>query len=80
MSIETNVTNGITETGPAVGRLPVAEGRRKPVTVIGTPAIRAGFDEICLAQARTTAAAPGVAQLVLNPDAHAGYGAPVGCV
>ncbi len=24
--------------------------------------------------------APGVAQLVLNPDAHCGYGAPVGCV
>ena len=80
MSIELNMNNGITETGPAVGRLPVADGRRKPVTVIGTPAIRAGFDDICLEQARTTAAAPGVAQLVLNPDAHAGYGAPVGCV
>src|SRR3989442_9343909 len=24
--------------------------------------------------------APGVTALVLNPDAHAGYGAPVGCV
>lgn len=52
----------------------------KPVTVIGTPAIRAGFDELCLRQAVNSRLAPGVTDLVLNPDGHCGYGAPVGCV
>lgn len=62
----------------AVGILPVAHG--KPITVIGTDAIRAGFDERCLQQAMNSRLAPGVTDLVLNPDAHVGYGAPVGCV
>ncbi|MEM1203730.1 MAG: RtcB family protein [Acidobacteriota bacterium] len=68
----------ILETGDAVGILPV-EGRN-PITVIGCPEIRRTFDDRCLQQARNSSAAPGVAQLVLNPDAHFGYGAPVGCV
>jgi hypothetical protein len=42
--------------------------------------IRAGFDATCLQQALNARSAPGVTDLVLNPDAHAGYGAPVGCV
>lgn len=64
--------------GPATGILPVAGGR--PITVIGTESIRAGFDERCLQQAMNSRLAPGVTDLVLNPDAHVGYGAPVGCV
>lgn len=70
----------IIETGEATGLLPVLGGARKPVTVIGTREIREGFDAHCLQQAENSAAAPGVAKLVLNPDGHAGYGAPVGSV
>lgn len=68
------------ETGEATAILPVENGAKKPVTVIGTKAIRDGFDDICIRQALNSASAPGVTELVLNPDAHAGYGAPVGSV
>jgi tRNA-splicing ligase RtcB len=60
--------------------LPARNSAGKPITVIGTEAIRAGFDQTCLEQALNSRSAPGVTDLVLNPDAHAGYGAPVGCV
>ncbi len=66
-------------TGEATATLAVAGGL-SPITVIGTAPIRAAFDEVCLQQAINTRCAPGVARLVLNPDAHRGYGAPVGCV
>jgi tRNA-splicing ligase RtcB len=68
----------VVATDTAVGILPVKG--RKPITVIGNNSIRAGFDAKCLQQAVNSAMSPGVTQLVLNPDAHAGYGAPVGCV
>jgi tRNA-splicing ligase RtcB (3'-phosphate/5'-hydroxy nucleic acid ligase) len=68
----------IIPTDTAVGVLPVRAG--PPITVIGTEVIRAGFDAKCLQQAINSRLAPGVSELVLNPDAHAGYGAPVGCV
>lgn len=77
MSTESN-SNHIVTTGPATGILPVPH--RKPITVIGNNSIRAGFDARCIQQAINSASAPGVSELVLNPDAHAGYGAPVGCV
>ena len=67
------------ETGEATAILPLPNDK-KPVTVIGTEAIRETFDEGCVAQAINSAMAPGVSHLVLNPDAHVGYGAPVGCV
>lgn len=67
------------ETGAASAILPLPNDR-KPVTVIGTPAIRETFDAACLKQTINSAMAPGVSHLVLNPDAHVGYGAPVGCV
>ncbi|MBI1293225.1 RtcB family protein [bacterium] len=51
-----------------------------PITVIGTKAIRDGFDATALQQAINTRSAPGVSRVVLNPDAHAGFGAPIGCV
>lgn len=51
-----------------------------PITVIGNEAIVEGFDEGCVAQAVNSRLAPGVTDVVLNPDAHLGYGAPVGCV
>ncbi|MFN7314686.1 MAG: RtcB family protein [Phycisphaerae bacterium] len=68
------------ETGEATAILPVENGAKKPVTVIGTKAIRDAFDDACIRQALNSASAPGVSELVLNPDAHSGYGAPVGSV
>lgn len=70
----------IVETGEATGLLPSPGDRGKPITVIGTRKIREGFDAGCLQQALNARGAPGVTDLVLNPDAHLGYGAPVGCV
>ena len=67
-------------TGEATALLPVTNDATKPITVIGTEAIRNGFDAGCLQQAINSRLAPGVTDLVLNPDAHLGYGAPVGCV
>jgi len=65
-------------TGEATAMLPTGEG--KPITVIGTEAIRATFDDRTLQQAIYSRLAPGVTDVVLNPDAHVGYGAPIGCV
>jgi tRNA-splicing ligase RtcB len=67
-------------TGEATGFMRAPEDKGKPITVIATNSIRAGFDATCLQQALNARSAPGVTDLVLNPDAHAGYGAPVGCV
>src|SRR5438874_8501420 len=76
---DTNPTQ-IHPTGEATGYIPAPGDKGKPITVIGTNSIRAGFDATCLQQALNSRGAPGVTDLVLNPDAHAGYGAPVGCV
>jgi len=71
----------IHETGPATAILvDDAMEHNQPVTVIGTESIRSTFDDVCLRQAINSRHAPGVSQLVLNPDGHRGYGAPVGCV
>jgi len=76
---DTNSTQ-IHATGEATGFIHAPDEKGKPITVIGTNSIRAGFDATCLQQALNARSAPGVTDLVLNPDAHAGYGAPVGCV
>ncbi len=65
-------------TGDATAILPVSDNV-SPITVIGNQEIRETFDDNCLQQAINSRKAPGVSQLVLNPDAHLGYGAPVGC-
>ncbi|EMI58509.1 RtcB family protein [Rhodopirellula sallentina] len=65
-------------TGEATAMLPTKT--TPPIKVFGTPAIRETFDDLCLQQAVNSRLAPGVTDLVLNPDAHCGYGAPVGCV
>lgn len=65
-------------TGDATAILPVSENV-PPITVIGNTAIRKTFDDNCLQQAINSRLAPGVSNLVINPDAHLGYGAPVGC-
>ncbi len=79
--MNSELTNAsINVTGEATGFLPAPGSRGKPITVIGTEAIRKTFDAKCLEQAMNSRGAPGVTDLVLNPDAHCGYGAPVGCV
>jgi tRNA-splicing ligase RtcB len=70
----------IISTGIATGILPSRNSESKPITVIGTQAIRDGIEAQCLEQALNTRSSPGVTQLVVNPDAHQGYGAPIGCV
>jgi tRNA-splicing ligase RtcB (3'-phosphate/5'-hydroxy nucleic acid ligase) len=65
-------------TGDATAILPA--GKKTPITVIGTEKIRGTFDELCLQQAINSRNAPGVTHMVLNPDGHCGYGAPIGCV
>jgi len=70
----------IIPTGEATGILPSRNSEGKPVTVIGTESIRNGFERQCLEQALNARSSPGVTDLVLNPDAHQGYGAPIGCV
>src|SRR4051812_34470184 len=70
----------IQATGEATGFIPAPGNHGKPINVIGTAAIRETFDAKCIEQALNSRGAPGVTDLVLNPDAHCGYGAPVGCV
>ena len=72
-------TSPFIPTGEATAILP-AGNHHTPITVIGTPAIRETFDDSCIQQAINSRTAPGVTRLVLNPDAHCGFGAPVGCV
>src|SRR3954464_5742239 len=79
MNTETTKTV-IQATGEATGFIPAPGNQGKPITVIGTAAIRDAFDDKCIEQALNSRGAPGVTDLILNPDAHSGYGAPVGCV
>lgn len=65
-------------TGEATAILPLED--RSPITVIGTETIRNAFDPQCIRQAINSRRGPGVSKLVLNPDAHRGYGAPIGSV
>lgn len=71
--------NRIQAVDEATSKLDVGESI-PPITVIGTEKIRDTFDDVCLQQAVNSRLAPGVSEVVLNPDAHLGYGAPVGCV
>jgi len=75
---ETKQKHQMIATGEATAMLPTET--TAPITVIGTEAIRDTFDDVCLQQAVNSRLAPGVTDVVLNPDAHLGYGAPVGCV
>lgn len=83
-------TPSIIETEDAFGFIPVPgglipsaardHGFTQNIPVVGTKAIRESFDPVCLQQAVTARCSPGVSELILNPDAHVGYGAPIGCV
>ena len=72
------MAHNLIPTGDATAILP-CEGV-PPITVIGTQAIRETFDDVCLQQAINSRCSPGVSNVVLNPDGHLGYGAPIGCV
>lgn len=75
---ENKLQSQMIETGEATAILPTRN--TTPIKIVGTAAIREAFDDLCLQQAINSRQAPGVTELVLNPDAHCGYGAPVGCV
>jgi tRNA-splicing ligase RtcB len=64
--------------GDATGIIPV-EGR-SPITVIATDKIRDLLEQGCLQQAINSRLSPGVTKVVINPDAHLGFGSPIGCV
>jgi tRNA-splicing ligase RtcB len=82
MGMQTNGPSNATfiPTGEATAILPARHSGVSPITVIGTEKIRSTFDALCVEQALNSREAPGVTELVLNPDAHCGYGAPIGCV
>jgi tRNA-splicing ligase RtcB (3'-phosphate/5'-hydroxy nucleic acid ligase) len=71
--------NQLIPTGDATAILPAGD-HIAPVKVFGNESIRNSFDAICLQQAVNCRQAPGVTEVILNPDAHCGYGAPIGCV
>ncbi|MDX1925331.1 MAG: RtcB family protein [Pirellulaceae bacterium] len=71
--------SGITVTGEATGIVDLGDSV-SPIQVIGTEAIRESFGASCIQQAIAARLAPGVSQLVLNPDAHWGHSVPVGSV
>jgi len=73
-------TPTVVSTGEATGVIETGKAGVTPVRVIGTRRIRESFDPGSLRQAVTSRLAPGVTDLVLNPDAHVGYGAPIGSV
>ena len=54
---DTNPTQ-IHATGKTTGFLPAPGDKGKPITVIGTNSIRAGFDATCLQQALNARGAP----------------------
>lgn len=70
----------IIPTGTATAILPWGDKKAKPITIIGTKKIRDSIETGSLQQAINTRSAPGVSDLVINPDVHQGYGAPIGCV
>jgi tRNA-splicing ligase RtcB (3'-phosphate/5'-hydroxy nucleic acid ligase) len=80
MKIKNNTIPELIVTGEATAILPCKENAGNPITVIGTRAIRDGLEANCLQQALNVRSAPGVTDVVVNPDAHVGYGAPIGCV
>ncbi len=80
MRIGTSNAPKLIPTGEATSILPAHDAKLSPVQVFANQAIRDGFDAGCLVQAQNARSGPGVTDVVLGPDAHFGYGAPVGCV
>ena len=68
----------ISTENPAISKL--VSDSVPPITVIGNEKIRETFDEKTLQQVINARSGAGVTDVILNPDAHVGYGAPIGCV
>ena len=68
----------ITPTGEATGA--IYFDNLSPIRVFGTDSLRGAFGEETLQQARNARLCPDVTDVVLTPDAHIGFGAPIGCV
>jgi tRNA-splicing ligase RtcB len=66
--------------GPACWLINPALVRGKKIPVIANENILQTITDRVIEQASNTANAEGVESVVLNPDAHEGYGAPIGCV
>lgn len=62
----------------AISLLPL-EGVTTPVRVVGNPDVLRGFDETLWQQVVNVAKMPGAERVIISPDAHVGYGCPVGC-
>lgn len=75
---EKSLIEKLIPTGTASGILPAEN--HTPIRVYGNEFIRKTFENETFQQALNARSAPGVTDLVLNPDAHPGYGAPIGCV
>lgn len=75
----TGIKSCLRSLGNGISELDVSDTDH-PITVIGTDPIIDKLDDGCVQQAINARLSPGVTNVVLNPDAHRGYGAPVGCV
>ena len=72
---------GLTRRGQLVWELAQERAMRVPCLVCGTPALVEALEDDVFVQLRNVASLPGVAAPVLAmPDAHPGYGFPIGCV
>jgi tRNA-splicing ligase RtcB len=75
--------DALVRAGPAVFELPASyrSGMRVPVRVVGTDELVADMDDKVFEQACNVATLPGITRsVVCMPDAHWGYGFPIGSV
>lgn len=75
--------SGLTKISDVVWELPKSykKGMRVPVRFIGTEKLIDALEEVVFEQSANTACLPGlVGYVYVMPDAHSGYGVPIGCV
>jgi len=79
LNVSSPSSPNISITGEATGQIDLGSDHC-PIEVIGNESIRGSFGDSCIYQAMAAARSPGVSRFVLNPDAHWGYGVPIGSV
>ena len=79
LNVSSPSSPNISITGEATGQIDLGPDHC-PIEVIGNESIRGSFGDSCIYQAMAAARSPGVSRFVLNPDAHWGYGVPIGSV
>ncbi|MFH1914113.1 MAG: RtcB family protein [Pseudomonadota bacterium] len=73
--------HGLTHHGEFEWRLPMTGDMRVPAIVFGSPALVRAMDDKTLTQLRNVACLPGIVHAAMAmPDAHSGYGFPIGGV